>query len=186
MDDTLCTPAESRFQVQIGEVVLGQREELLEVAALPGEQVTVAVTNQMQTLVLEVGAQALVSFNHFVREAPGLPPGGDVRVTLTRQLVDQSGALLPDMVEELLPMEGRVSVTLDPESSQYFVNIEDARVNDSAVYSLEVCSESGALVGVCVSAAVTVFVLDCELSEGGHVCIGCNFLFFKQWCQPLR
>ena len=175
MDDTLCTPAESRFQVQIGEVVLGQREELLEVAALFGEQVTVAVTNQTQTLVLEVGAQALVSFNYFVREAPRLPPGGDVRVTLTRQLVDQSGALLPDTVEELSPVEGRVSVTLDPESGQYFVDIEDARVNDSAVYSLEVCSESGALGEVCVSAPVTVFVLDCELSEEAHACMDVTF-----------
>ena len=97
----LCTPAESRFRVQIGEVELGQREELLEVAALPGEQVTVPVTNQTQTLLLEVGARALLSFNHFVREAPALLPGGDVRVSLSRQLVGQSGALLPDTVEEL-------------------------------------------------------------------------------------
>ena len=60
-------------------------------------------------------------------------------------------------------MEGRVSVSLDPESGQYFVDIEDARINDSAVYSMEVCSQSGGSGEVCVSAAVTVFVLDCEL-----------------------
>lgn len=150
----------------LGEVSLGQRQELLDVAAMPGEQVTVPVTEDMQTIIVELEAQALVSFNNFLREASVLLTGGDLpdnlTITLTRQLLDESGMLVPGGTEELSPVEGRVSVSIDRETGQYFVEIADARLEDSAVYTMEVCSLSGTPQEMCVNASVTVFVLDGE------------------------
>lgn len=144
--------------------MLGQREELLDVAAVPGEEVTVPVLEERQTLILEEGAQAVLDFNQFLLEASmRLTPADNLTVTLTRQLLDESGMVVPDSTEELSPVEGRVSVTLDRESGQYFVSIADAVVGDSAVYEMEVCSVSVTSEEVCVNATVTVFVLDCEL-----------------------
>ena len=150
----------------MGDVVLGQREELLEDAAMPEEQVTVAVTGERQNIILEVGADVLVNFNNFLREVSMLLPGGDppdnLTITLTRQLLDESGMLVPGTTEELSPVEDRVSVSIDRVSGQYFVDIADARVSDSGVYTMEVCSERGRPEEVCVNASATVFVLDCE------------------------
>ena len=148
----------------LGEVVLDQREELLDVAAVPREQVTVPVTEERQTLILEEGAEAVLDFNQFLLEAStSLMPADNLTVTLTRQLLDESGRIVPNTTEELSPVEGRVSVTLDRESGQYSVAIADAVVGDSAVYQMEVCSVSVRSEEVCVNATVTVFVLDCEL-----------------------
>ena len=79
----------------LGEVVLGQREELLDVAAVPGEQVTVPVTEERQTLILEEGAEAVLDFNQFLLEAStSLMPADNLTVTLTRQLLDESGRIV--------------------------------------------------------------------------------------------
>ena len=142
---------ESRFEVLPGDVPLRQREELLETAAQPGEQVTVPVTDERQAIILEVGAEAVLSFNNFLLEASTLLPGGDppdnLTISLSRQLLNQSGMLLPNTTEELSPVEGRVSVSIDRESGQYFVDIADTVVNDSGVYTMEVCSQRGNTTG---------------------------------------
>ena len=146
---------------------LGQREELLDVAAMPEEQVTVPVTEDRQNIILEVGADARVNFNNFVREVSMLLPGGDppdnLTITLTRQLLDESGMLVPNTTEELSPVEDRVGVSIDRASGQYFVDVADARLDDSAVYTIEVCSQRETPQEVCLNATATVFVLDCEL-----------------------
>ena len=146
---------------------LGQREELLESAARPGEQVTVGVSGEMQTVILEAGARAVLNFNNFVREASMQFPEGDpaenLTVTVTRQLLDESGVAVPGPVEVLSPSEDRVSVSIDMEFEQYFVDIADAVVGDSGVYTIEVCSQTGTPDEVCFNASTRVFTLDCEL-----------------------
>ena len=144
--------------------MLGQRGELLQYAARPGEQVTIGVLEGMQTAIVEAGAQVVVNFNHFFQEASGLLlPADDLTVTLSRQLLDESGRPLPGTVEELSPSDGRVSVSVGGDAGQHFVNIADAVLDDSGVYAIEVCSESGTPEEVCQRANVTLFVLDCEL-----------------------
>ena len=153
--------ADSRFEIQTDDVMLGQRGELLQNAARPGEQVTIGVLEGMQTAIVEAGAQVLVNFNHFFQEASGLLlPAENLSVTISRQLLDESGRPLPGTVEELSPSDGRVSVSVGGDAGKNFVNIADAVLDDIGVYSIEVCSESDT---VCQRANVTLFVLDCEL-----------------------
>ena len=144
--------------------MLGQRGELLQYAARPGEQVTIGVLEGMQTAIVEAGAQVVVNFNHFFQEASGLLlPAEDLTVTLSRQLLDESGRPLQGTVEELSPSDGRVSVSVGGDAGQHFVNIADAVLDDSGVYTIEVCSEGGTPEELCQRANVTLFVLDCEL-----------------------
>ena len=158
--------------------MLGQRGELLQYAARPGEQVTIGVLEGMQTAIVEAGAQVVVNFNHFFQETSGLLlPAEDLTVTISRQLLDESGRPLPGTVEELSPSDGRVSVSVGGDAGQHFVNIADAGFDDSGVYTIEVCSESGTPEEVCQRANVTLFVLNCELlkeraSESGLVGAG--------------
>ena len=154
--------ADSRFEVLPGDVVLGQIVELLLHAARPGERVTVGVLSEMQTAIVEAGAQVLINFNHFFREASGLLPAGNVTVTITRQLLDESGDPRPGTEEVLPPSDGRVSVSVGGGDEQHFVDITDAVLSDSGVYTVEVCSQSGTPNEMCQSASVTLFVLDCE------------------------
>lgn len=143
---------------------LGRRGELLQYSALPGEQVSVGVLAEMQTAIVEAGAQVLVNFNHFFQEASRLLlPAENLRVTISRQLLDESGAPLPGTAEELSPSDGRVSVSVGGDAGQQFVRIAGAVLNDSGVYTIEVCSQSGTPSEVCQRASVTLFVLDCEL-----------------------
>ena len=143
--------------------MLGQRGELLQYAARPGEQVTIGVLEGMQTAIVEAGAQVVVNFNHFFQEASGLLlPAEDLTVTLSRQMLNESGRPLPGTVEELSPSDGRVSVSVGGDAGQHFANIADAVLDDSGVYAIEVCSESGTPEEVCQRANVTLFVLDCE------------------------
>ncbi len=152
----------SRFSILTGEVRLGQREELLKYAALPGEQVTVGVTQGMQTAIVEAGASALVNFNSFFRQALlDLLPGTDnVTTTITRLALDESGEPLTGDVVKLPPSQ---DVSADSESQQYHVRIGDAALTDSGVYTIEVCYQKDLPGEVCVNASATVFVLDGEL-----------------------
>ena len=146
-----------------GDVELGQIAELLLHAARPREEVTVGVLGEMQTAIVEAGARVLINFNHFFREASGLLPAGGVTVTISRQLLDQtSGEPLPATEEVLLPSDGRVTVSAGGGDEQHFVDIRDAVLGDSGVYTAEVCSLSGTPDETCRSASVTLFVLDRE------------------------
>ena len=133
---------DSRFEIQTDDVMLGQRGELLQYAARPGEQVTIGILEGMQTAIVEAGAQVLVNFNHFFQEVSGLLlPAEDLSVTISRLLLDESGRPLPGTVEELFPSDGRVSVSVGGDAGKNFVNIADAVLDDSGVYAIEVCSE---------------------------------------------
>ena len=144
---------------------LGQREELLRYAAIPGEKVTVGVTQEMQTAIVEAGAEAMVNFNSFFRQALELLPSADpqrqVTASIRRLALDLDGKPLTGEEEELSPSQGgRVSVSVDRELQQFYVRIGDAAVIDSGVYTMEVCSERDLPGEVCVNASATVFVLD--------------------------
>ena len=137
--------ADSRFQVLSGNVTLGQRAELLEYAARSGEQATIGVLAERQTAIVEAGAQALINFNHFFLQALALLPAGDLTVIITRQSLDsESGAPLPGTEEVLSPSQRRISVSVGVEG-QNFVSITDTMLSDSGVYTIEVCSQSSAL-----------------------------------------
>ena len=154
-----------------GDVELGQIAELLLHAARPGEEVTVGILGEAQTAIVEAGAQVLINFNHFFREASGLLPAGSVTVTISRQPLDQtSGEPLPGSEEVLLPSDGRVTVSAGGVHQQHFVDITDAVLGDSAVYTAEVCSLSGTPDETCRSASVTLFVLDREFILVAPLC----------------
>lgn len=154
--------ADTRFEVQAEDVTLEQSADLLQYAALPQDQVTVGVVTEVQTVIVEAGAEVLLNFNHYFRLASELLSADNVTVTITRQLLDQSGKPLPGTVEVLSPVEGRISVSAGGEAEQHFVSITSATVNDSGVYTIEVCSQRGLPEEVCESASATLFVLDCE------------------------
>ena len=140
-------------------------EELLRYAALPGERVTVGVTQETQTAVVQVGAQPLLNFNHFFREASRNlsreEPPQQVTASIRRLPVDQFGNPLPGGEEVLPPSGGRVSVSVD---GQYYVRIGGAAASDSGVYTIEVCSQRGLPDQVCLNASATLLVLDGELA----------------------
>ena len=159
---------DSRFEILTRDEPLGQREELLQYAAEPGERVTVGVAEGRQTAIVEAGAEALVNFNNFFREASQLLSSGDpqqqVTAIITRRPLDESGTPLAGEEEVLSPSQGRVSVSVDEVAQQYYVRIGDAAVTDSGVYTIEVCSQRGLPEEQCVNASATVFVLDSEFT----------------------
>ncbi len=132
-------------------------EDLLRYAALDGEQVTVGVTQGVQTAIVEAGASALVNFNSFFRQALELlpPPQEQVTAAITKLALDEFRKPLTGIEEDLPPSQGRVSV-----SQQYYVRFEAAAVTDSGVYTIEVCSRRDLPGEVCVNASATVLVLD--------------------------
>ena len=156
---------DSRFEVLLGDVTLGQRGDLLQHAARPGEQVTVGVLEEeAQTAIVEAGAQIVLNFNHFWRQVSGRLPADQLTATLSRLLLNPStGAPLAGSEEELSPSEGRIGVFVGGDGRQNFVSIADATLNDSGVYFMEVCSQRGTPEEVCERAGITLFVLDREL-----------------------
>ena len=145
-------------------MALGQRGELLQQAAQPGESVAVGVLEERQTAIVEAGARVLLNFNHFFRQASELLPAGNLSVAISRQLLDESGALLSGTREELSPAsQDRVTVSAGGEAQQHFVSTSGAVLNDSGVYTVEVCSQSSTSQEECREANVTLFVLDREL-----------------------
>ena len=157
---------DSRFEVLLEDVTLGQRGDLLQHAARPREQVTVGVLEEeTQTAIVEAGAQIVLNFNHFWTQVSGrLPADVQLTATLSRLLLNPStGAPLAGSEEELSPSEGRISIFVGGDGQQNFVSIADATLNDSAVYSMEVCSQRGTPEEVCERAEITLFVLDREL-----------------------
>ena len=99
---------DSRFEVLLGDVTLGQRGDLLQHAARPGEQVTVGVLEEeTQTAIVEARAQIVLNFNHFWRQVSGRLPADQLTATLSRLLLNPStGAPLTGSEEELSPSEG--------------------------------------------------------------------------------
>ena len=144
-------------------MTLGQRPELLQYAARPGERATIGVLTERQTAIVQAGARALINFNYFFRQALELLPAGDLTVAITRQSLDsESGAPLPGTEEVLPPGQGRITVSVGGGDQQHFVSVADAMLGDSGVYTIEVCSQSGAPRVVCLEASTTLFVLDRE------------------------
>ena len=159
---------DSRFEILTRDEPLGQRAELLRYAALPGERVTVGVTQGMQTAIVESGAEPLLNFNYFFRQASRLLSTGDpqqqITATIRRQPLDESGKPLPGVEEEVLsPSQGRIEVSVDRASQQYYVRIAGASIQDNGVYRIEVCSQVGTPEEACLNANTTLFVLDGEL-----------------------
>ena len=115
-------------------------------------------------MIVEAGAEPLINFNNFFREAFRALSTGDpqqqVTAIIRRQPLDQSGRLVPGGEEVLSPSQGRVSVFVDGVFQQYFVRVGDAAVIDSGVYTIEVCSERGLSGEACLNASATLFVLE--------------------------
>ena len=191
---------DTRFEVLTEDVTLEQSADLLQYAALPEDQVTVGVVTDVQTVIVEAGAEVLLNFNHYFRLAPQLLSADNVTATITRQLLDESGRPLAETVEVFSPVEGRVSVSSGGEAEQHFVSIASARVNDSGVYTIEVCSERGLPEEVCVNVNATLFVVDSVQEDLGlslliahstltHSCFICSrssselFRHSLHWCS---
>ena len=176
---------DSRFEVLLGDVTLGQRGDLLQHAARPGEQVTVGVLQEeSQTAIVEAGAQIVLNFNYFWRQVSRRFPAEQLIVTLRRLLLDPStGATLAGSEEELSPSKGRISVNVGGDGQQHFVSIADATLNDSGVYSIEVCSQSGTPDELCERSSITLFVLSRECLVLNYLII--HTLFYSQWDHSL-
>ena len=149
---------------------LGQREELLQYAASPGDTVTVGVEQGIQTVIVEAGAEVLINFNRFFRDAAENLSMGSPQLQVTaiirRLPLNESGSPVMGGEEVLSPSQGRVSVSVDGVFQQYYVRIGDAALNDSGVYTIEVCFLRGFSGEICLNASAPVFVLEGKLSDG--------------------
>ena len=152
----------STFQILIGDVQLGQRPELLEVALQPFGEGIAFVTDQNQTAVVSQSSTIRVDWLRWVRETLGnLTTVAEY--TVYKTLLDGSGnVVFPRQRLPPTPINDTFrffTVRISPESGEFYVNIEGvvvaqgARDPDSGIYELEACVPDGR----CYNSALTVF-----------------------------
>ena len=163
----------SNFAIQIGDIELGPRPELLEIAARDGELVRVFVTDDVQTAVVRDGAYIRLDWLRWVTETLG-SSAGSANYTLRRTQLDEFGNPVgaPEVVGPSDP-GNRVTVKVDPETNEYYVRFSriiaraGAEDPDRAIYDLEGCYLQPDASRRCDSSSITVYAIDItEETEG--------------------
>ena len=159
-------PETSGFQIIIGEVELGPRPELLDLA-LPLSQVArVLVTDEVQTIILTESSSIRLDWSRWVTEVLG-ESAGNANYTLRRTQLDESGNPIspPQMVEPTDP-ESRIVYKFDPETDEFYVDfsrvvaIAGAEDPDRAIYELEACVPQPDGSVRCYRSNITVYAID--------------------------
>ena len=153
----------SRFQILIGDVELGQRPELLEVASTPGSTVFAFVTDDMQTAVVTESSSIRLDWIRWVRETLG-GPSNTTNYTVYRTLLDESGNMIGNR-EPLpqTPFGSRIIIKADATTNEFFVDIasvivvQGAEDADTAIYELEACNAQPDGSVQCESSSLTVY-----------------------------
>ena len=146
--------------------MLGPIAELLEVAAVQGDFVHAFVTDDVQTAVVRDGANLRLDWLRWVSEILG-DLAGNANYTLHRTPLDESGNPVggPEVVEPSEPGD-RITVTFDPETNEYYVQISrtvaraGAEDPDRAIYELEACVTLPDGSEQCYRSNITVYAVD--------------------------
>ena len=156
--------AVSNFEVLIGEVELGQTQELMDAAARDGEYVVAFVSNDRQTAAVAGGAAIRLDWSRWVDEVLG-ESADNATYTLRRTKLNESGSPIGGAVE----FEGivdEITVNFDPEAEEYYVDITHvisaagARDPDRDIYELEACVANANGSETCYRPSITVFALN--------------------------
>ena len=149
-----------------GEVELGQRPELEDVAALSGEAVLVFVSDERQTAIVSGGAYIRLDWLRWINEVLG-DSADNATFTIRRTQLDESGTLLgPAEILEPSGSEERVVVNVDPETNEFHVTItrvisaQGAEDPDRAIFDLEACLLMADGTTECYSSNITVFAIE--------------------------
>ena len=139
-------PETSNYQILIGEVDLGPRPELLDVAVPLLTLTRALVTDQEQTVILMNTSLIILDWSMWVTDTLG-DSAGAANYTLRKTQLDVLGNPIR-APEEVQPtdLESRIIVQLDPATNQYYVLISEAYTSavggedpDRAIYELEAC-----------------------------------------------
>ena len=152
----------SNFEILIGEVELGQRPELIDVAAGDEESVRAFVSNERQTAIVTDGANIRLDWLRWVNEVLG-DSAGDVTYTVRRTQLDESGNPIGPAQE--VDRTDRISVQFDPLADEFYVEISDvsssagAEDPDRAIYELEACQKNSDGSETCYTSNMTVYAI---------------------------
>ena len=150
------------FEIIIGDVELGQRPELLEVAIQPVENFTpvVSVTDEQQTVIATDFASLIVDWSVLVRKSFSNP--SNYSFVLVKTLIDQSGTITgPTIVLSVLELND--TLFIDPLNGFFQLYIPEynpfsaAEDSDNGIYTLEGCKNRGTPSEICSSADITLF-----------------------------
>ena len=139
-------PEISNFQILIGEVELGPRPELLDVAVPLFTLASALVTDEDQTVILLNTSLIRLDWLGWVTETLG-DSASDASYTLRKTQLDEFGNPVrgPEVIQPT-DLESRIIVRLSPTTNEYYVQISEAYVSavgtedpDRAIYELEAC-----------------------------------------------
>lgn len=157
----------STFEIIIGEVELGQRPELLEVAAQPQTEVLAFVTEDQQTAVAAHNARIRLDWSQWVEDELG-SSAGKANYTIYRTRLNETGGVQgPPEVLSPTPSDfiPRIVVRINPENNEFYVEVlfvnvipaaEDA---DHAIYELETCYFEDDGSRDCERASITLYAI---------------------------
>ena len=144
---TPSTAGFSTFEIIIGEVELGQRPELLEVAAQPRTEVLAFVTEDQQTAVAAHSARIRLDWSQWVEDELG-SSAGEANYTIYRTQLNITGGVQgPPEVLSPTPSDlpSRIVVRINPENNEFYVEVLSVNIvggaedPDHAIYELEAC-----------------------------------------------
>ena len=161
-----CVPiAFSTFQVLIGDVILGQRPELLEVAAQPFSNVSAFVTDKEQTAVVGQSSRIRLDWYRWVRETLG-NSSTLANYTVYQTYLDKAGNVVgPRQIVSSGLLFSRITLKTDPATNEFYVDIQDVLVvqgaedADRAIYELEACVPQMDGSAQCSSSDITVYAI---------------------------
>ena len=159
-------PETSNYQILIGDVELGPRPELLDVAVPLFTLTRALVTDEQQTVILMNTSLIILDWSRWVTDTLG-DSAGDASYTIRRIQLDVLGNPIRSP-EEVQPtdLSSRIIVQLNPANNEYYVLISEAFVSaigaedpDRAIYELEGCVPESDGSEQCYKSNITVYAL---------------------------
>ena len=152
LSSSFAAGVEPGFRILSGNILLGQKPELLRFAALSGSAISVMAAEASKTVIVQRNVAVTINCSDWFSENPG------DSMSITRTYLDESGSEITEPVT-LLPMEsGRILI--DDESvtiTQILLEL-GAEDPDFSLYMCESCmTTEGGLLENCASASVTVY-----------------------------
>ena len=158
----------SNFQILIGEVELGPRSELVDVAVPSSSSGFALVSDERQTAVVLDMARIRLDWSRWVSEVLG-GSAGNATYTVSRTQLDESGNAVgtAQVLEPSEPPE-RIVVKFNPERNEYYVEITSviaragAEDPDRDIYEVEACVPQPDGSEECLKSNITVFAIDID------------------------
>ena len=159
-------PETSNYQILIGDVELGPRPELLDVAVPLFTLTRALVTDEQQTVILMNTSLIILDWSTWVTDTLG-DSADDASYTIRRTQLDVLGNPIR-FPEEVQPtdLNSRIVVQLNPANNEYYIQISEAFVSamgaedpDRAIYELEGCVPQSDGSEQCYKSNITVYAL---------------------------